>query len=73
MSPVVLLKISTINGVQVTQTVVSLCDTGSIGTLIKDSALPFGAVPTISTYINSRYAQIQQSDFYGTSTTSRVR
>ena len=46
-----LLKIKAINGVPVTSPLISLCDSGSTGTLIKDSSLPFGAKPMITDHV----------------------
>lgn len=51
----VLSKIKTIKGVILTHSLVSLCDTGITGTLIKDSVLPFGAKPIITK--NQQYQQ----------------
>ena len=41
LSHVALLKIKAINGVGLAPLLVALCDSGSTGTLIKDSSLPF--------------------------------
>ena len=46
-----LLKIKTINYVPVTRPLIALCDSGSTGTLIKDSSLPFGAKPIITDHV----------------------
>ena len=43
LSPVVLMKIKSINGVQLLHPLVTLCNTRNTGTLIKDTSLPFGA------------------------------
>ena len=48
LSPVVHLKIKAISGIGLGRPLVALCDSGSTGTLIKDSSLPFGAKPTIT-------------------------
>ena len=49
--PVVLLKIKAINGVPVACPLIALCDSGSTGTLIKDTSLPFGAKPIITKHV----------------------
>ena len=49
LTPVGLIK--AINGIPLTRFLIALCDSGSTGTLIKDSSLPFGAKPIITDYI----------------------
>ena len=51
LTPVVLLKIKAINGVPVARPLIALCDSGSTGTLIKDTSLPFGAKPIITKHV----------------------
>ena len=51
LTPVVLFKIKEINCVPVTHPLIALCDSGSTGTLIKDSSLPFGAKPIITDHV----------------------
>ena len=51
LTPVVLMKIKAINGVPLTRPLIALCDSGSTGTLIKDSSLPFGAKPIITKHV----------------------
>ena len=51
LTPVVLMKIKAINDVCLTHPLIALCDSGSTGTLIKDSSLPFGAKPIITKHV----------------------
>ena len=51
LTPVVLLKIKAINGVQVPRPLIELCDSESTRTLIKDTFLPFDAKPIITHHV----------------------
>ena len=46
-----LLKIKAINSVQVAPSLIALYDSGSTGTLIEDTSLPFGAKPIIIDHV----------------------
>ena len=48
LAPIVLMNIKAINGVRLPRPLVGLCDSGSTGTLVKDSSLPYGCIPTIT-------------------------
>ena len=48
MAPIAMVKVKTINKIQVTSPLICLLDTGSTGTMIQSRALPPGVVPTIS-------------------------
>ena len=48
---VMLMKIKAINGVRLTRPLIALCDSGSTGTLIKDSSLPVGVKPIITKHV----------------------
>ena len=51
LTPVVLIKIKAKNGVPLTRPLIALCDSGSTGTLIKDSSLHFDTKPIITDHI----------------------
>ena len=63
MAPIAMIKVKTINKIQVNRPFACLLDTGSTGTMTQSRALPLGIVPHISPYKRVSTTTIQFPEF----------
>ena len=50
LTPVLLMKVQSIQGMSLGRPLIALCDSGSTGTMINTAALPYGAIPDQASY-----------------------